>query len=177
MTETLNTISLLFIPVMLSVIIGYGFYKKAPVYDYFIEGVKEGLKSAAEIMPFLIAIFVGIEALSVSGAMNGLEKLTSPILTRLGIPAELTPLILLRPVSGSGSLGLLEHILSSCGADSFAGRCASVMSGSCETVFYVFAVYFGVTSVQRTRHCLPVGLAGYAAGVAASVLVCKIFAV
>lgn len=175
MAEILNTFSLCFIPAILSIIIGFGFYKKAPVYDYFVEGVKEGLKSAVEIMPFLIAIFVGIEALSASGVIEALEKLAAPFLGKLGVPEELTSLILLRPVSGSGSLGVLEHILAKCGPDSFAGRCASVMLGSCETVFYVFAVYFSVTAVERTRYCLPVGLLGYAAGVIASVAVCRVF--
>lgn len=173
MAEILNSVSLFFIPVVLSVVIGYGIYKRAPIYDYFITGVKDGLKTAVEILPFIIAIFVGIEAMVSSGAMDFIQDLVAPVFGLLGIPKELTSLIVLRPVSGSGSLGMLEHVLSTYGPDSFVGRCASVMTGSCETVFYVFAVYFGVTSVKRMRHCLPVGLIGYVAGVIASVFVCR----
>lgn len=173
MAEVLNTISLFFIPAVLSIVIGYGIYKRAPVYDYFIVGVKDGLKSAVEILPFIIAIFVGIEAMVSSGAMNVLQDLAEPLFSLFGIPKELTSLIILRPVSGSGSMGMLEHVLAAYGPDSFIGRCASVMTGSCETVFYVFAVYFGVTSVKRMRHCLPVGIVGYIAGVIASVMICR----
>lgn len=173
MAEILNSVSLLFIPAALSLVIGYGLFKRAPVYDYFIKGVKEGLGTALEILPFIIAIFVGIEALVSSGAMGFLEGLTEPIFAFLGVPKEIASLVLLRPVSGSGSMGILEHILSSCGPDSYAGRCASVMMGSSETVFYVLAIYFGVTSVRRMRHCLPVGMLGYAAGILAAVFICR----
>ncbi len=173
MAQILNTISLFFIPAVLSVVIGYGLYRRAPIYDYFIEGVKEGLQSAVEILPFIIAIFVGIAAVVSSGAMEFLQDLAAPLFQAFGVPKELTSLIILRPVSGSGSMGVLEHVLSTYGPDSFVGRCASVMTGSCETVFYVFAVYFGVTSVKRMRHCLPVGLVGYLAGILASVFICR----
>ncbi len=173
MSSVLNALSVLFIPVMLTFIIGYGLIKRAPVYDYFIEGVKEGLQSAVEILPFIIAIFVGIEALVSSGAMDFFESLVRPIFSRLGIPEELTSLILLRPVSGSGSLVNLQHVLESAGADSFAGRTASVMMGSCETVFYVLALYFGVTRVKQVRHALSVGIITYIAGIFLSVWICS----
>lgn len=173
MTSPLNFLSILFIPVLLTIIIGYGAIKKAPIYDYFIEGAKEGLKSAVEILPFIIAIFVGIEALVSSGAMKFLEDAIQPIFAKLGVPEQLISLILLRPVSGSGSLVTLQHILETEGADSLTGRAASVMMGSCETVFYVLALYFGVTNVKQVRHALPVGVISYVVGVFLSVWICS----
>lgn len=171
-TSVLNHISLFFIPGIITIIIFYGIYKKAPVYDLFIEGTKDGIKTAMDILPFIIAIFVGIESLVSSGAMEFLEGFLSPVFQFLGIPKELISLILLRPVSGSGSLVLVEKIITQYGADSLIGRSASVMIGSCETVFYVLAVYFGATAVKNIRHALTAGLVGYIVGIFASVLVC-----
>ena len=173
MTAIFNVLSVSFIPILFTAIIVYGLMKRAPIYDYFIEGVKDGLKTAAEILPFIIAIFIGIEALVTSGAMEFLEGIVGPVLQLLGVPEELTSLILLRPVSGSGSLVLVERILVEFGADSFPGRVASVMAGSCETVFYVLAVYFGATAVKHVRHALWAGIIGYVAGVLGSVLICS----
>lgn len=177
MAEALSRISVFFIPGLLTLVIGYGLAHGAPVYDHFISGAKDGLKSAVEILPFIIAIFVGIDALTSSGALEFLEQCLSPVFLKLGIPKELASLILLRPVSGSGSLVVVEKIVTQYGADSFVGRCASVMAGSCETVFYVMAVYFGATRVKRVRHALAVGVIGYAAGIFASVLVCRYWSV
>ena len=172
MTSILSNISMFFIPIMITVIIFYAIYKKAPIYDYFIEGTKDGIKAAFEILPFIIAIFIGIEALVCSGAMDFLEFLIAPVFRIAGIPEELIPLVLLRPVSGSGSLVLVEKIVNEYGPDSFVGRTASVMTGSCETVFYVLAVYFGATSVKKIKYALIVGIIGYLAGVFASVIAC-----
>lgn len=168
----LSQISLLFIPGIITIIVFYGIYKKAPVYELFIDGAKEGLKTAMEMLPYIIAIFIGIEALVSSGAMKFLENLLGPALQFLGIPRELTSLILLRPVSGSGSLVLVERIVNEFGPDSFVGRSASVMAGSCETVFYVLAVYYGVTSVKNIRHSFSAGMVGYLVGIFASLLAC-----
>jgi len=173
MSSALNTLSILFIPAMLTFIIGYGVIKRAPIYDYFIEGAKEGLQSAVEILPFIIAIFVGIESLVSSGAMDFFENLIRPLFERLGIPEGLISLILLRPVSGSGALVNLQQVLESSGADSLTGRAASVMMGSCETIFYVLALYFGVTKVKQVRHALSVGIITYIVGVFLSVWICS----
>ncbi len=174
MTGLLSAISLGFIPAMITVIIGYGIWKKVPVYDSFVEGAKSGIETAVEILPFIVAIFIGIEAMVSSGAMEYLEDLLGPVIEVLGIPKELTSLILLRPVSGSGSLALVERIITTYGADSFIGNVATVMAGSCETVFYVIAVYFGATAVKKVRHSLLAGLVGYGAGVMASVWIVRI---
>ncbi|MBQ9931326.1 MAG: spore maturation protein [Firmicutes bacterium] len=173
MTAILSSISLLFIPGIFTIVIVYGLLRKAPVYDQFVSGAKDGLRTAVDILPFILAIFVAIEALSVSGAMEFLEGLLGPAFEFLGIPRELFSLILLRPVSGSGSLVLVSEVMETCGADSFVGRAASVMVGSCETVFYVLALYFGVTAVKRMRHSFAAGMIGYAAGIYGALFLCR----
>ena len=174
MTDVFGPISLCFITGMITIIIGHGMWKRVAVYDSFIEGAKTGIETAITILPFIIAIFIGIEAMVSSGAMECLENILGPVLEKLGIPKELTSLILLRPVSGSGSLALVERIVTVYGADSFLGNAASVMAGSCETVFYVIAVYFGATAVKKIRHSLLAGLIGYIAGVMASVWILRV---
>lgn len=171
-TSALNYVSLLFIPGIITLVIFFGIHKRAPIYDLFIEGTKDGLKTAMELLPFIIAIFVGIEALVSSGAMQFLEQVLGPVFQLFGVPKELISLILLRPVSGSGSLVLVEKIINQYGPDSFVGRSASVMVGSCETIFYVLAVYFGATSVKNIRHSFSAGMIGYIVGIFASLLAC-----
>lgn len=174
MTVFLSTISLFFIPAIITIILLHGLKKKVPVYDLFAEGAKDGIITAVEILPFIIAIFIAIESLTASGAMDFLENLLGPVLDLLGIPKELTSLILLRPVSGSGSLLLAEEIMKENGVDTLIGRSAAVMAGSCETFFYVLALYFGVTSVKKMRHAFSAGLIGYIIGIFISVYICMI---
>lgn len=174
MTLFLSTISVFFIPVIITIIIVHGLTKKVPVYDLFAEGAKDGMTTCIEILPFIIAIFIAIEALTSSGVMAWLENMLEPLLSLFGIPKELTSLILLRPVSGSGSLILAEEIMKEYGVDTFIGRSAAVMAGSCETFFYVLALYFGVTSVKKMRHAFSAGLIGYIVGVLVSVYICLI---
>lgn len=173
MTEIFSFISIGFFPIMSTIIIFYGLIKKAPVYDYFIEGAKTGLATAVEILPFLIGIFIAVNSLTASGVLNDLDIILSPLLNFFDIPAELLPLILLRAISGSGSLIILQDILETVGPDSYAGRVACVMSGGCETVIYVLALYFGVTHVKQMRHALKGGLIGYITGILVSITICK----
>lgn len=174
MTVFLSTLSLFFIPVIISVILLHGLKNKVPVYDLFSEGAIEGIKTAVEILPFIIAIFIAINSLTSSGAVDWLQNILSPFLDIIGIPEELTSLILLRPISGSGSLLLAEEIMREHGVDTLIGRSAAVMAGSCETFFYVLALYFGVTSVKKMRHTFFAGLIGYIIGVLISVYICMI---
>jgi len=175
MTSFLTNISLLFIPAIITTILLFGFIKKAPIYDLFIEGVKDGLSASVEMLPFIISIFIGIESLTSSGAMTFLEGIFAPIFKILHIPEQLISMILLRPVSGSGSLILAEKIMKENGPDSFVGCTACTMVGSCETVFYVLALYFGVTAVKNMRHSLSAGVLGYVAGIIASIIFSHIF--
>lgn len=173
MSGILSIFSVLFLPLLITLIIIHGIKTKTPIYDVFIKGAKEGLNTCVEILPFIIGIFIAIEALTSSGAMDFIEKTVSPIFDLLNIPKELISLIVLRPVSGSGSLVVVERIMQECGPDSIAGRIAAVMTGSCETVFYVLALYFGVTSVKKMRHALSAGLIAYIAGIIASIYICN----
>ena len=174
MTAFLSTISIFFIPVIITVILVHGLKNKVPVYDLFSEGAKEGIDTAVDILPFIIAIFIAINALTSSGAIDWLQDLISPFLDTIGIPEGLTSLILLRPISGSGSLLLAEEIMREHGVDTLTGRSAAVMAGSCETFFYVLALYFGVTSVKKMRHTFIAGLIGYIIGVLISVYICML---
>ncbi|MBQ4649450.1 MAG: spore maturation protein [Firmicutes bacterium] len=173
MNQFFSAVSAGFVPVMASVIIGYGLFKKAPVYDYFIEGAKSGLHTAVDILPFIIGIYIAVNGLSASGFLDFVHIVFRPVFEFLGIPAELLPLIFLRAVSGSGSFIILQNILQVCGPDSFAGRAACAMAGGCETVIYALALYFSVTGVKKTRHALTGGLIGYFTGVAASLVICS----
>ena len=174
MSFILSTISVFFIPVILTGIIGYGLFKRAPVYEQFIDGAKGGIHTAIDILPFIIAIFIGIEAIVSSGAMDFFQSVLAPAFNFIGVPEELISMILLRPVSGSGSLALAETIMERSGPDGLIGRAASVMVGSCETIFYVLALYFGVTAVKNIRHAFSAGVLGYIAGIYASVMICRI---
>lgn len=174
MSDVLSIMSTVFLPVLITVILVYGIRTKTAVYDVFIEGAREGLRTCFDILPFIIGIFIAIETLTSSGAMEFIEKAAAPVCEFFSIPKELISLIFLRPVSGSGSLVVAEKIMESTGADSFIGRSASVMVGSCETVFYVLALYFGVTSVKKMRHAFTAGLIGYIAGIFASVYICML---
>jgi len=173
-TAIFQWVSMMFVPVLCGAILLWGLWKRAPVYELFIEGVREGLEAAVTMLPFLMAIFLGLETLTVSGAMGFLESLVKPILNAVGIPEQLTPLIILRPVTGSGSLAVLQDTIAQAGADSFVGRAACILSGSCETVFYVIGMYFSVTSVKKIRHCLPIGMICYIIGVFGAVWICRI---
>ena len=169
MSQVFTFLSVGFLPVMSAVIIGYGLWKRAPIYDLFIEGAKNGLKTAVEIMPFLIGIFIAINSLTSSGILNLIDVLLAPVLTALEVPAQLLPLMFLRAISGSGSMIILENV----GPDSYAGRVACVMAGGCETVIYVLALYFGVTKVKQMRHAFKGGLIGYITGIIVSIIICR----
>lgn len=173
MTQVFTFLSTGFLPIMSAVIIFYGLWKRAPIYDFFIEGAKNGLKTAIEILPFLIGIFFAINSLTSSGILNMIDIVLSPVLTALEVPAQLLPLMFLRAFSGSGSLIILQDILENVGPDSYAGRVACVMTGGCETIIYVLALYFGVTKVKQMRHAFKGGLIGYITGIIASIIICK----
>lgn len=146
------------IPAVLLGIVVFGLIKKVNIYDAFLEGAKEGAVTTFQIMPAIIAILTAIGMLKASGALTALVQLFEPVCRLIGFPAELTPLAIIRPISGSGSLAVLEQVLGDYGPDSFIGRVASVMQGSTETTFYTIAVYFGAAQITRTRYALPCAL-------------------
>ncbi len=174
MTILMDWLSKAAIPLLIVVILVLGAWKKVPVFDTFLEGAKEGLSTTIRILPILVGIMLGIEVLKASGAMDMLVWLLQPIAGLFGIPKEILPMVLLRPISGSASLGLLSQQLEEYGADSYIGKTLSVMMGSTETIFYTITVYFGAIGVKKTRFTLWVALLSGLTGIAASVIVCRI---
>lgn len=160
------------VPLLAAVIVLLGVWRRVPVYDAFVRGAKEGLKTAVSIAPFLIAILPAAAMLQASGAMDALARLLLPALSKLRLPAEVAPLMLLRPFSGSGSLGMLEGVLAACGPDSRAGRVASVVVGANDTIFYILALYMGAAGVKRSRYAVPAALLAWAAGCLAAGFAC-----
>lgn len=162
------------IPILIVVILVLGAWKKVPVFDTFLEGAKEGLSTTARILPVLVGIMLGIEVLKASGALDMLVMLLQPVARLFGIPKEILPMAILRPISGSASLGLLSQQLKEYGADSYIGKTLSVMMGSTETIFYTIAVYFGAIGVKKTRFTLWVAVLSGLIGLVTSVIVCRI---
>jgi spore maturation protein B len=156
--NAMSLLSFFIIPVILVVFPLYGLYKKVPVYESFVEGAKEGFNVAVRIIPYLVAILFAIAMFRASGGMDFLTKALNPVFSLLGIPSELLPMVIMRPLTGSGSAGLVVDMVKQYGEDSILVKIAAVMFGSSETTFYVIAVYFGAVNVKRTRHAIHAGL-------------------
>ena len=166
----MKLVSELSVPLVVSAILLFGFICGCPVFDLFIEGAKDGIKTAFDIIPALVALMTAVGVFSASGALDVITAALSPFTERLAFPSEIIPLALLRPISGSGSLAIFQDILTRFGPDSFIGRCASVMEGSTETTFYTIAVYYGAVSVKHTRHTVFASLLADLTGFVMSVL-------
>ena len=164
-----NAISLVAIPLVLVLFLGWGLVKRVKVYEVFVEGAKDGFNVAVRIIPYLAAMLVAIGIFRASGAMDLLSSVLSPVTMLIGMPPETLPMALMRPLSGSGSLGIMTELMKVHGPDSLIGIMASTMYGSSETTFYVLAVYFGTVGVKNTRHAVPTGLIADAAGMLAAV--------
>ena len=165
----ITAISILAIPQVLLLFLTWGFVKKVKVYEVFVEGAKEGFNVAVRIIPYLVAMLVAIGIFRASGAMELLTAVLSPLTNLIGMPAETLPMALMRPLSGSGSLGIMTELMKVHGPDSFIGILASTMYGSSETTFYVLAVYFGSVNIKNTRHAVPAGIIADVAGMLAAV--------
>jgi spore maturation protein SpmB len=147
--------------------------KRIPVYEEFVEGAKEGWAVAVRIMPFIVAMLAALAVLRNSGALLLFQNLLRPVLEVVKFPVELVPMALMRPLSGSGSQGVLVEILTNESISDTIKYTAATMFGSTETTFYVLAVYFGSVAVRRTRHALAAGLCSDAAGMIAAVVICR----
>lgn len=158
-------ISILAIPFLIFTFLTYGLIKKVKVYEKFVEGAKEGFNVAVRIIPYLVAMLAAIGIFRFGGAMDLLVYALSPVTNLIGMPAEALPMALMRPLSGSGSLGIMTEIIKTHGPDSLIGILVSTYFGSTETTFYVLAVYFGAVNIQKTRYALPVGLMADIAGI------------
>lgn len=165
----IQTLSVVAIPAIILFIVTYGAIKKVKIYEVFVEGAKEGFNVGVRIIPYLVAMLVAIGIFRASGAMDFLALIISPITNLIGMPGEALPMAIMRPLSGSGALGVMSETINTHGADSLIGRMVSVMMGSGETTFYVLAVYFGSVSVYKTRHAVPAGIAADIVGLLMSV--------
>lgn len=166
--------SVVAIPALIVFFVGYGMFKKVKVYEQFVDGAKEGFNIAIRILPYLLAILVAIGIFRAGGAMQWLISILTPLTNLIGMPAEALPMALMRPLSGSGSLGIMSEIISVHGPDSFIGILVSTFYGSTETTFYVLAVYFGAVNIKNTRHAVPAGLIADICGILGALFIVKL---
>jgi spore maturation protein SpmA len=171
--RSVNALSILAIPFLLSFFPVYAATRSVKVYEEFVEGAKEGFGVILKIIPFLVTMLVAISMFKGAGGIDLLSRVLTPVLAPLHFPTDLLPLALMRPLSGSATLAILTDIIHRLGPDNIVSRMAATIYGSTETTFYVAAVYFGSVSVKQTRHAIPAGLLGDLAGVIASVIICR----
>lgn len=174
MTGLVETFAAFTVPLFLAFVPFYALIRGVDVFGSFIEGAREGLELALHMAPYVVAMFVAIGVFRASGALDYLAAALAPVLGPAGIPGEVLPLVLMRPLSGSGSFAVMAELLKSFGPDSYIGRLASTMQASTDTTFYVLSLYFGSVGVLKTRHAVTVGLAADLAGFAASALAVKL---
>lgn len=171
----MQVISKFAIPFMIVGIICYGIAKNVKVYESFTEGAKDGFTTAVRIIPFFVAMLVAIGVFRESGAMELLTKALIPVTKAFNIPGEVLPMMLMRPLSGSGAQGIMSELATTHGPESIITRISAVMMGCSETTFYVLSVYFGSVSIKKQRHALSVGLIADFAGLISAIFVTRMF--
>src|SRR5437667_9372923 len=169
-----DAISRLSIPLLLSLFPLYAALRRVKVYEEFVEGAKEGFDVAIRIIPYLVAILVAIGMFRAAGGIDLLSHALAPTMLAIGFPPDLLPLVLMRPLSGSGTLGVFTELVKNFGPDTLVARTAGTIYGSTETTFYVLAVYFGSVGIKKTRYALLAGLTADLVGVVASVIICRL---
>lgn len=170
----ISLVSTWLIPLVVLFILIFALYKKVPAYELFVEGGKDGIKIAISLLPFLVGMIVAINILRSSGALEAFIHLISPLFIKIGIPPDIIPLALVRPISGTAALSVTTELIQTHGPDSFIGRLASTMQGSTDTTLYVLTVYFGAVGIKRIRYALKVGLIADLIGIIASVIIVTI---
>ncbi|MBQ3112631.1 MAG: spore maturation protein [Firmicutes bacterium] len=171
----MSGLSDLLLPLLLLGIPAYGLWRGVPLFAAFAAGAEEGLRLSLRIFPYLLGMLLAVGIFRAGGALDVLLQLLQPLVAWLGLPAEVLPLALLRPLSGSGALGLTAELLQTHGADSFIGRLAAVMQGSTDTTLYVLSVYFGAVGIRDYRYALPLGLTADAMSFLAAFFFCSLF--
>lgn len=169
--EIVSLISLWFIPVLICIILLFGTYKKVPTYESFVEGGKEGIKIAFSIIPFLVGMLVAISIFRASGALEFFVGFLRPFLQIMGVPAEIVPLAIIRPISGNAALGMVSDLTATYGPDSFIGRMAATIQGSTDTTLYILTVYFGAVGIKKMNDALKVGLLADFIGITAAIII------
>lgn len=168
--NVISLISLWMIPVMIGFILIYATMKKVSTYEEFVDGGKEGIQIAFSIVPYLLGMLVAISIFRASGAMDFFIDLLRPLMQMAGVPADIVPLALIRPISGTAALGMTSDLIATHGPDSFIGRLASTMQGSTDTTFYVLTVYFGAVGIRKMGDALKVGLLADLVGIIAAIV-------
>ena len=164
-----------FIPLVVVIIIIYGIYKKIDIFDTFLIGVKEGMKLSINVFPTIFAMIIAITMITDSGIINYICNLIKPLFIKMSFPTEVIPLAIVRPISGSSSLVVLNDILIKYGTDTLIGRLASVMQGSTDTTIYIISMYFASIGIKKTRYSLVVGLLADLLSVIISFIMVNIF--
>lgn len=142
------------IPIIVVIILGYGMIKGRKVYEWFLEGAKDGLMVCLKIFPCLLAMLVAVQIFKNANLLDLVNKLVAPLSGAIGLPQEVVPLVLIKPISGSGAIGMFTDIIKTYGADTFIGLVASVIMGTTETIFYTITVYYGAAKIKKIRHTL-----------------------
>lgn len=171
----INYLSKSIIPIIFLVIITYGMFKGRQVYEWFIEGAKEGLNVCLRIFPCILAIIIAVEIFKKANLMNLLTNVMSPLTNLIGLPKELIPLVIIKPLSGSGAIGVFTDIIKNFGPDTKIGLIASVIMGTTETIFYTITVYFGAVKVKKIRHTLWAAVLADVTAIIMSILVVNVF--
>ena len=172
--DALSLLSVFVLPALIVGIPLYGLAKKVPVYERFVDGAKEGFSLAVTIIPYLVAILFAIGMFRASGALDFFVTALDPVLGLIGVPGEVLPMAIVRPLTGSGSAAIVADFATQYGTDDLLTRMVATMFGSTETTFYVIAVYFGAVGVSKTRHALPAGLIADAAAMLFAVWICRL---
>ena len=170
----INAISLLAVPFLLAFFPLYAHLRKVPVYEEFTEGAKEGFQVAVRIIPFLAAILIAIGMFRSAGGIDMIAIRLGPTLEAIGFPTELLPMVAMRPLSGSGTMGIFTELVNTHGPDHIISRMAATIFGSTETTFYVVTVYFGSVAIRKTRHAIAAGLLADLTGVIAAIIICRL---
>lgn len=163
-------ISNILIPLLVLGVVLYGIIKKVDVYDVFIEGAKEGINIGVSIFPYMLGMILGINILLKSNFLDVIFNFLKPLFDFIDIPIDILPMALLRPVSGSAALSILNNILTNYGPDSFIGRLASTIQGSTDTTIYILTLYFGTVGIKKIRYSLWAGLIADLGGIVASII-------
>lgn len=152
--KSFNYIILGIIPIIIVTVVVYGMFKKVKVYECFVEGAKDGLSICLRIFPYLLAMLIAVGVFRHSGALDYFIAVMRPLVKLIGLPPEIVPLVFVKPLSGSGALGIFSDLLKQYGPDTFIGIVASIIMGSTETIFYTLTVYFGAVGIKKIRHTL-----------------------
>ena len=162
------------IPIIVVIIITYGMFKGRKVYDWFVEGAKDGLKVCMNIFPYLLAMIIAVSIFREAKLLDMLNNLIAPIVRVIGLPKEVVPLVLVKPLSGSGAMGIFTDILKNYGPDTFIGLVASVIMGNTETIFYTVTVYFGAVKIKKVRHTVWAAVMADMTAIIMAILMVKI---